>query len=104
MLCSEPGIEDDFTNAFPFKIKESCLIYLNNMKGKETQDIEIGCGQTKSNSTEEWIRDYGVVNYGITPNCAKMFIQKGNWVHKIKEKLIMNLLINPSIVRIKHMP
>ena len=45
MLCSEPGIEDDFTNAFPFKIKESCLIYLNNMKGKETQDIEIGHGR-----------------------------------------------------------
>ena len=32
MLCSEPCIEDGFTNAYPFKVSESCTNYLNNMK------------------------------------------------------------------------
>ena len=99
MLHSEPCIEDDFTNAYPFKISEKCTTYLNNMKGKQLHEIKLNYDETTSNSAEEWIRDYGAENCSITCIKAKKLIQKGNWVMKIKEKLIMDLLKNPGVVR-----
>ena len=55
------------------------------MKGKDLAAIKLGYNETLPNSAEEWIRNCGAANHGMTLDRAKFLIQKGIWLHKTKE-------------------